>query len=132
MFVFAWLLGEGIVIWRWVKNGAPPTPGALLLPSGLFLGLAILAEYQPARTTATVFAYAVDLAILLQVVGNEPKQATGWPPSQDIPANAILPTGTAGTGAAAAVAGTGGATPIKNPVSGGNLNPFQQIIGEPQ
>lgn len=95
MFLFAWAIGEGIIVWRWVKNGAPPTPGALLLPSGLFLGLAILAEYEPARATATVFAYAVDLAVLLQVVGKAPKQKTGWPPAQDIPAGSVLPTGKA-------------------------------------
>ena len=97
MFLFAWMIGEGIIVYRWIKNGAPPTPGALLLPSGLYLSLAILAEYQPARTTATVFAYAVDLAILLQVVGKAPAQQTGWPPPQDIPAGSVLPTGASKT-----------------------------------
>jgi hypothetical protein len=95
VFLFAWAIGEGIVIYRWMKAKAPPTPGALLLPSALFLSLAILAEYQPARTTATAFAYAVDLAVLLQVVGKEPKQKTGWPPPQTIPAGSVLPTGSA-------------------------------------
>lgn len=93
MFLFAWAIGEGIIVYRWIKSGAPPTPGALLLPSGLFLSLAILAEYQPARATATAFAYAVDLAVLLQVVGKTPKQATGWPPPQNIPVGSVLPTG---------------------------------------
>lgn len=94
MFFFAWALGEGIIVYRWVKAGAPPTPGALLLPSGMFLGLAVLAEYQPARAVATAFAYAVDLAVLVQVVGKAPKQKTGWPPAQDIPPGSVLPTGT--------------------------------------
>jgi hypothetical protein len=93
VFLFAWAIGESIIVYRWIKAKAPPTPGALLLPSGLFLGLALLAEYQPARTTVTVFAYAVDLAILLQVVGKEPAQKTGWPPPKDIPAGSLLPTG---------------------------------------
>jgi hypothetical protein len=92
MFLFAWAIGEGIIIYRWIKNGAPPAPGALLLPSALFLSLAILAEYEPARTTATAFAYAVDLAVLVQVVGKEPKQATGWPPPK-MPATQIWPGG---------------------------------------
>jgi hypothetical protein len=109
VFFFAWAIGEGIIIYRWVKNGAPPAPGALLLPSALFLSLAILAEYQPARATATVFAYAVDLAVLLQVVGKEPKQATGWPPPKMQPtqiwpggATATTTAGTASTPASTA------------------------------
>lgn len=93
MFFFAWMIGEGIIIYRWAKKGAPPTPGALLVPSGLFLGLAVLAEYQPARTVATAFAFAVDLAVLLQVVGKAPQQVTGWPPQQNIPQDAVLPNG---------------------------------------
>lgn len=102
MFFFAWMLGEGIIIYRWVKKGAPPTPGALLLPSGLFLGLAVLAEYEPARTVATAFAFSVDLAVLLQVVGKPPGQVTGWPPEQNIPQNAVLPNGTSGEPASTA------------------------------
>lgn len=66
LFMFAWLTGEGIIVWRWVKNGAPPTPGSLLLPSGVYLALAMLAEYQPARTTATLMAYGVVLAAYLE------------------------------------------------------------------
>ena len=102
MFFFAWMLGEGIIIYRWVKKGAPPTPGALLLPSGLFLGLAVLAEYQPARALATAFAFSVDLAVLLQVVGKAPQQVTGWPPPQNIPQDAVLPNGTSGNPASSA------------------------------
>ena len=108
MFLFAWLIGEGIIVYRWVKKGAPPTPGALLLPSGLFLALAILAEYQPARATATACAYAVDLAVLLQVVGKAPAQVTGWPPPQTIPQDVILPGGTSTSGSGtAATPGSG-------------------------
>ena len=40
---FAWSVGEGIIIWRWAKAKAPPTPGALLLPTALYLSLAVLA-----------------------------------------------------------------------------------------
>lgn len=109
-FFFAWAVGEGIIVYRWVKHGAPPTPGVLLGPTVLFLGLAFLAEYQPARGTATAFAWAVDLAILLKVIGNEPKLTTGWPPAQ-IPDTQIWPGG-AGSGGPA---GSGSAPNASHP-----------------
>ena len=89
---FAWAVGEGIISYRWLKAKAPPTPGALLLPTALYLSLAILAEYRPARGVATAFAWAVNLAILLQVVGKDPAQQTGWPPPK-IPDTQIWPGG---------------------------------------
>ena len=104
LFMFAWLTGEGIIVWRWVKNGAPPTPGSLLLPSGIYLALAMLAEYQPARFAAIALAWGFDVAVLLQVVGKPPTQATGWPPGK-IPAGQLLPGGAA----PAAAAGNAGA-----------------------
>ena len=39
----AWAVGEGIITARWVKAKAPPAPGALLLPTALYLSLAVLA-----------------------------------------------------------------------------------------
>jgi hypothetical protein len=89
---FAWAIGESIIIWRWAKAKAPPPPGDLLLASGLFLGLAILAEYQPARGTVTAFAYALDLAVLLQVTGKGPQQHTGWPPARITSPDVIIPS----------------------------------------
>jgi hypothetical protein len=114
--MFAWLVGEGIIIYRWVKNGAPPTPGAILLPSGVYLALAIMAEYQPARFAATALAWGFDAAVLLQIVGKEPKQATGWPPPKINDPSRILPGGAAVTGTAAinttsVISGTGTAAP---------------------
>ena len=93
-FVLAWLAGESIVVWRWAKLKAPPTPGALALPSIIFVGLAVVAQYEPARTTATVTAWALDLAILLQVLGKTPTGTTGWPPAMINDPTVILPTGT--------------------------------------
>lgn len=90
-FFFAWAVGEGIIVARWVKAGAPPTPGALLAPAGLFVGLAILAEAPSVRPVATAFAFAVDLAILLKVVGKAPAQVTGWPPALIDNPDVILP-----------------------------------------
>jgi hypothetical protein len=114
---FAWAIGESIIIYRWVKKGAPPAPGALLLPSALFLSLAVLAEYQPARTTATAFAYAVDLAILVQVVGQDPSVSTGWPPPKMQPTQ-IWPGGTPAPTAAGSAGGTGAQTPEQRAVAG--------------
>lgn len=117
---FAWAVGEGIIGYRWIKAKAPPTPGALLLPTALYLSLAILAEYRPARGVATAFAYAVDLAILLQVVGKDPKQATGWPPPK-IPATQIWPGGSGSS--------TTSSTNTAKPASGasGTLSKLEEI-----
>jgi hypothetical protein len=109
---FAWAVGEGIIVYRWIKNGAPPTPGALALPAALYLGLAVIGEYAPAKSTVTLFAWAVDLAIALQVVGKDPKETTGWPPPA-IPAGVFLPGGTA-----AAASTTSTAAPAAAPSSG--------------
>jgi len=135
---FAWAIGESIIIYRWVKAKAPPAPGALLLPTGLFLGLAILSEYQPARSTATAFAYAVDLAILLQVTGKNPSVTTGWPPPK-IPATQIWPGGSGsatggGTGTAASHGlGFKQGSAISEAQQAGGFLPraFRQIFGVP-
>lgn len=96
-FFLAWAIGEGIIVYRWAKSGAPPTPGALALPSALFFGLSLAAAYQPARGAATALAFGLDVAVLLKIVGNEPKQLTGWPPAMiDNPAM-ILPGNTVST-----------------------------------
>lgn len=72
----AWLLGEGIIVWRSVnKNHRPPVPGELLGSSAFFALLALLAEYPPARTTATLAAFGVVLAAYLQA----PIVTTGKP-----------------------------------------------------
>ena len=43
--VAAWLVGEGIVIWRMThKTHRPPVPGALLGITALFLALGAAAE----------------------------------------------------------------------------------------
>lgn len=63
----AWLIGEGIIVWRSVtRNHRPPMPGELIGSAGLFALLALLAEYQPARTFATVMAFGVDIAAYLE------------------------------------------------------------------
>lgn len=92
--VIAWLAGEGIVTYRWIKNGAPPTPGALLQVSGFFVLCALLGEYPPAKTIATLLAFGVDLAAALQLVGKAPaSQATGWPPLPINDPTVLIPSG---------------------------------------
>lgn len=86
-FVAAWLVGEGIIIYRSVKvRKAPPSPGALLLSSGLFVGLALLADVSAARKLAITLAWGFDIAALMNLWGvGGPKAGTTagryWPPS---------------------------------------------------
>ena len=107
---FAWAAGEAIIFWRWGKLGAPPTPGVLALSSGLFLGLAVIGDtYKPSRPVITAFAFAVDLAILMQVLGKPPSAVTGWPPNLINDPTVILPPGGAGSSASGAASAPGGA-----------------------
>ena len=96
-FVFAWLIGEGIIVYRSVKvRHIPPGPGELLYSSGLFVLLALLAEARQARFLATALAYGFDIAAFMNlfppVTGAKPTttQAKGWPPSLTPPTQ-ILP-----------------------------------------
>lgn len=95
--VIAWLIGEGIVTWRWAKAGAPPTPGAIAASSGFFVLCALIAEYPPARTFGTLLAFGVDVAALLQVLpGSAAAQQTGWPPLLINDPTVFLPSGGSG------------------------------------
>jgi hypothetical protein len=94
-FAMAWLLGEGIVTWRWIKAGAPPTPGSIALSSGFFVLLGLVAASNRAAVPAmTALAFGVDIAALLQVLpGSAVHPATGWPPPLITDNTIILPTG---------------------------------------
>lgn len=103
LFVAAWLAGEAIVVNRWRKAGAPPTPGALLWPSAIFAALAVLADYPPARGLAVATAIGVDIAVLVQVLGKAPAQETGWPPpAMPSPTTTVFPPGPGATQAGTA------------------------------
>lgn len=68
-FVAAWLTGEAIVIWRIVhRTHRPPPPGELFGISALFLGLGLVAEYQPAAGLATAVAWGLDVAALFSAL----------------------------------------------------------------
>ncbi len=82
-FVLAWLVGEGIIIYRSVKvHKAPPGPGQLLFSSGLFVMLALLAESPAARPLATTLAWGFDVAAWMNLFQIAPKSgdSKNWPP----------------------------------------------------
>lgn len=97
-FVVAWGIGLGIMTFRAVKaDKRPPWPGQLMVGSGYFILLGMLAQYRPARSVATLTAYGVDLAALFQVLPGLPKmpQDAGgpWPPQLAIPPTMLMPDG---------------------------------------
>jgi hypothetical protein len=85
--ILAWAAGMGIITWRSVvTDKSPPVPGQMLAATGLFALLALIAEYQPAEAAATLFAFGVDIAVLMQVLpGSKPaavKAPAANPPQQ--------------------------------------------------
>ena len=64
----AWAVGEGIIIYRAVKQRkAPPMPGQLVATSALFVMLALLAESDSAKPLAVTLAWGFDLAAFLNL-----------------------------------------------------------------
>lgn len=123
-FVMAWLVGETIIIYRTAKEyKAPPGPGQLLLSSGLFALLSLIAESDKGRTPATLMAWGVNLASFMNLFPNAPTAvgkalgqvgsavATGaagqsWPPG--IASNTVvIPDGTTASGTNTAKSGSG-------------------------
>jgi hypothetical protein len=102
-FIAAWLVGEGIIVYRSVKNQkVPPGPGQLLLSSGVFIMLALLAEAPSARRLAVTLAWGFDIAALMNLWGTGgPKASTGpsnWPPEPAAPSVIIPNSGTPAEG----------------------------------
>lgn len=100
-FIAAWLVGEGIIVYRSVKNQkAPPGPGQLLLSSGLFVMLALLAEAPSARRLAITLAWGFDIAALMNLWGTggpkAGKPVGTWPPPP-APDTVIIPVTNLGT-----------------------------------
>ena len=64
--IAAWVVAEGIVIYRAVKKSKrPPFPGELVWSSGLFVMLAILSEWQ--ETLAALLAWGFVAAAFLNL-----------------------------------------------------------------
>jgi hypothetical protein len=108
--VMAWLVGEGILIYRSVKaQKCPPGPGQLLYTSGIFVLLALLAESEKARVLAVTLAWGFDIAAFMRLFDGTILQdafaagakagitgSTGigtWPPPQ-LPDTVIFPSST--------------------------------------
>jgi hypothetical protein len=73
--LLAWLAGVGLITWRGVKTYKKPvSPGQYAAASGLYVLLALVAEYEPAAAVATLTAWGFDLAVFLQVL---PTQVSG-------------------------------------------------------
>jgi hypothetical protein len=132
-FILAWLVGEGIMVYRtYKKYHAPPGPGQLIWSSGLFVLLALVAESEKARPVATAAAWGFDIAAFLNLyppvtgpVGSAQGAAQGglagptntgekhatektvvpgpWPPAGKLPDNILLPGDTATATTAGAV-----------------------------
>lgn len=141
LFVLAWLAGESIVTYRSVKSQhMPPSPRQLALSSLLFLGLGIIAEYQPARSTAAAFAWGVNLAILLKVLPGGDQSASssgGWSSIGMAGNTVIIPTGTAAStlegSATTSTSTTGAGSSTGGAGAGGSASANQaiakQVIG---
>lgn len=105
--VMAWLVGETIIVYRSVKrHHAPPGPGQLLLSSGVFVLLALMAEIQPARTAATMLAWGFNIAAFTNIaqLGTPKGSESQWPPGS-APDNRVFPEGST---VAKASSGAGG------------------------
>lgn len=118
-FVLAWLTGETIIIWRSVAGQkSPPWPGEMLLSSGAYALLAIVAEFGPgARNLAVTIAWGLNIASLVNLPGMPPgKNQAGWwahvtavrvPGTQVLPGGGCKPGAGSSAGAGQSSAPTG-------------------------
>jgi hypothetical protein len=91
--LLAWLAGIGLITWRSVKRDRKPvSPGQYAAASGLYVLLALVAEYQPAAPVAVLTAWGFDLAVFLQVLPSQ----VGGPGKAPPPRPATGPRPTAG------------------------------------
>ena len=63
----AWLVGNGIIIYRSVKQGRPPVPGQLVAANGVFIILSVVAATK-AAPVAGLLAWGFDIAALMNVL----------------------------------------------------------------
>lgn len=94
-FIMAWLVGEGIIIYRSVKvHKSPPGPGQLLLSSGVFVLLALIAETgEGGNRLATTLGWGFNIAAWMNLFELAPKTGSkAWPPAA-APDTVIIPTG---------------------------------------
>lgn len=81
-FAAAWIVGQGIIAFRSVRNqGGPPWPGQMMMASGMYAVLALVATGgQGAQRLATLVAWGVNIAAFIQLFPlATPSQASkGW------------------------------------------------------
>ena len=66
--VIAWLVGEGILVYRsFQKYGHAPLPGQLLAASGVFILLGLAAQSEKLTFLAGALAWGFDLAAFLNI-----------------------------------------------------------------
>jgi hypothetical protein len=118
----AWLVGEGIITYRSIKNNkCPPGPGQLLFSSGLFVLLALVAEAPSARTLAITLAWGFDVAAFMNLTAKTPKSANTWPPSY-MPNTLVFPSRISGASSIGGIA-VGGVQAGANTATG-------EIVGQ--
>ena len=89
--ILAWAVGEGIIVWRSVvKEHHPPYPGQMLTATAIFALLAVVAEYEPARTAATAMAFGLDIAVLMQVLPGSGATKSTKPAAKKAPAPKVV------------------------------------------
>jgi hypothetical protein len=89
--ILAWAIGEGIIVWRSVvKEHHPPYPGQMLTATAIFALLAVVAEYEPARTAATAMAFGLDIAVLMQVLPGSGATKGTKPAAKKAPAPKVV------------------------------------------
>jgi hypothetical protein len=93
--VMAWLVGEGIIIYRTVKQiKGPPSPGQLMLSSGIFVLCALIAESEQARPIGVSLAWGFDIAAFMNLFGTGKPKTSGitWKPAMAL-ASEVIPSG---------------------------------------
>lgn len=142
-FLIAWLVGMGLSISKesyiyrtktvntpnatnYLESPLPPKPGRLLVASGIYVGLAVVAEAPSMRSTATLAAWGYNVAIALNFAqiyannkanpnnqANNPNTTgTRWwtPPAAS--GDVLFPNGTGGSPNAKPTAVTGTGTQV--------------------
>lgn len=70
----AWLIAEGIVVYRTVKvSGGPPMPAQLLATTGLYAALSLVASNERTRFLGQAGAWGFTAAAWLALYTNPPK-----------------------------------------------------------
>jgi len=82
LFIAEWAVAMGVISWREFKAGRPPIPGTLLIVSGLFAALAVIADTSPgADRFAALFGAGLDIAAFMNLFSNPPAGAAAKPPA---------------------------------------------------